>query len=277
MFKTNGRLRRGASVGLLAGAAALGTGCAVSTQQEVQAGAQEAAQVNQQLPIVQDAALDRYINGLGNQLASHGQRNIPFHFFIVNSNVVNAFSLEGGYVYINRGIIEHASNLSELAGVVGHEIGHVENRDVVTQQQRLQGANIGIALASVLLGQQPGALAQTAVNVGGTAVFAHYSRQDESNADAASVKLTTAAGISPQGLVTFFHKLLQMRQSQPGLFDQWFATHPTEEQRIADTQQLVSQVPASRLRSLTTDTRAFETFKARMAQYPAPPPGANGQ
>lgn len=277
MPKPNQRLRRGVGVALLAGASALGVGCAVTTQQEIQAGAQQAAQVNQQLPIVQDAALTRYINDLGNRLAANGQRNIPFHFFIVNTNVVNAFSLEGGYVYINRGIIEHASNLSELAGVVAHEIGHVEHRDVVTQQQRLQGANIGLALASVLLGQQPGALAQTAINVGGTAVFARYSRQDESNADAAAVKLTNAAGISPEGLVNFFRKLLQMRQSQPGLFDQWFATHPTEEQRITDVQQLIAQIPASRLRSLTMNTQAFNNFKARMAQYPAPPPSANGQ
>ena len=270
-------LRRTAGIGLLAGATALGAGCGVTTQQELQAGAQQAAQVNQQLPIVQDAALNNYINTLGNRLASHGQRNIPFHFFIVNSDVVNAFSLEGGYVYINRGIIEHAANMSELAAVVGHEIGHAENRDVVTQQQRLQGANVGIALASVLLGAQPGPLAQAAVNVGGTALFASFSRQDEANADAASVKLTTASGVNPEGMVTFLQKLLQLRKTQPGLLDQWFATHPTEEQRITATQQLVNQIPASQRRNTTTDTQAFESFKARMARYPAPPPGANGQ
>lgn len=273
--------RRSVAVALVAGSAAFGAaGCAtVSSQQEAQLGAQAAAQANEQLPIVQDAQLNSYINALGRQIAAQGpRRDVAWHFYIVNSNVVNAMSLPGGYVYVNRGIIEHASNMSELAGVMAHEIGHVEERHSVQQLERVQNANLGLGLASILLGIQPSGVAGAAIQIGGQAIFARYSRQDESEADADAVLLTTRAGISPEGLVTFFQKLLQMQQSQPGLLDQWFATHPTTEQRITDVkQEIQQQVPASTLSRLQTDSDAFHTFKSRMARYPAPPPGANGQ
>ncbi len=273
MLASYRQIRGGAGVAVLALVGALGTGCAVTTQQEVQLGAQQAAQVNQQLPIVTDPQLSNYINNLGYALASHGQRrDIPWHFYIVNSNVVNAMSLPGGYVYVDRGAIEHAGSASELAGVVAHEIGHVEHRDQVAELERMQGANVGLTLAYVLLGRQPSAIEQAGVQVAGSAVFAHYDRNMESNADAAAVQLTTATGYSPEGLVTFFQRLIQMRQSRPSEVSQWFATHPTEEQRIQATQGLINQtVPRSTMRRLTVDTRSFESFKARLARYPAPP------
>jgi predicted Zn-dependent protease len=247
--------------------------CGVTTQQEVQLGAQQAGQVNQQLPIVTDADLSTYINQLGNQLAAHGARqDIPWHFYIVNTDVVNAMSLPGGYVYINRGIVSHAANASELAGVVAHEIGHVEHRDQVTQLERQQGANVGLTLAYVLLGRQASAVEQAGLQVAGSAVFAHYDRGMESNADAESINLTTRTGYSPEGLVTFFQKLMNLQRSQPNVINQMFATHPTDEQRIQAAQQLINQtVPRATLNRLQTDSKAFQTFKARMARYPAAP------
>src|SRR5512142_3562148 len=125
MIGLHGRSRSARAVAALALVSVLGAGCAVSTQQEVQLGAQQASQVNQQLPIVTDPQLTNYINSLGYALASHGQRrDIPWHFYIVNSSVVNAMSLPGGYVYVDRGAIDHAGSASELAGVIAHEIGH---------------------------------------------------------------------------------------------------------------------------------------------------------
>lgn len=267
------QLRGGAGVAVLALASAVGAGCAVTTQQEVQLGAQQASQVNQQLPIVTDPQLANYVNSLGYALASRGERrDIPWHFYIVNSDVVNAMSLPGGYVYVDRGVITHAGSASELAGVIAHEIGHVEHRDQVAELERAQGANVGLTLAYVLLGRQPSAIEQAGVQVAGAAVFARYDRNMESNADAAAVALTTRAGYTPEGLVIFFQRLIQLRQSRPGAVSQWFATHPTEEQRIQETQAMINQtVPRATIRRLTVDTRSFESFKARMARYPAPP------
>lgn len=265
------RLRRGIGVALVAAGVTVGAGCAVSTQQEAQLGAQSAAEVNQQLPIVQDASLNRYINALGNELAAQGPRRLNWHFYIVNSDVVNAMSLPGGYVYVNRGVVMNASNMSELAGVLAHEIGHVEERHSVTQMQRVNNANIGLTLAYVLLGRQPSGAEQAAISVGGNAIFARYGRDMERQADADAVTLTTRAGISPRGLTTFFQKLLAMRQSRPSAVEGWFATHPTEEERIQSTSALVNQIPRSTLARLQVDSNAFQSFKARMARYPQPP------
>src|SRR2546430_9580264 len=111
-------LCRGLAIVLVAGGASLATACAVSTQQEIALGQQESAQVNQQLPLVTDPTVVRYINVIGTQLARQGPRqDVPWTFFVVNSDVLNAFSLAGGYVYINRGIIERARTMNELAKI----------------------------------------------------------------------------------------------------------------------------------------------------------------
>lgn len=260
-------------LGLLAGSTALAAGCAVSTQQEVEMGAQYATQANQQLPIVDDASLNRYINSLGIQLAQQGTRmrneGLRYQFFIVNSNVVNAFSIPGGYVYVNRGIVERADNVSELAGVLAHEIAHVEERHSVQQMQKANNANLGLTLAYVLLGRQPSGAEQAAIQVGGGLVFARYSRQAEDDADAVAIPLMVRAGISPNGLPSFFQELVAERQRSPSAVEMWFSTHPQTEERIAHTEQVIARIPATTLRRLTTNTQAFNDFKARMRRYPA--------
>ncbi|HSJ13577.1 MAG TPA: M48 family metallopeptidase [Longimicrobiales bacterium] len=272
MAKYWNALRRGAVLGLLAGTTTLAAGCAVSQQQELEMGAQYAAQINQQLPIVDDANLNRYINVLGRQIAARGARGLQYQFFIVNSNVVNAFAVPGGYVYINRGIIERADNVSELAGVLAHEIAHVEHRHGVEQMEKAQSANLGLTLAYVLLGRAPTGVEEAAINIGGGLYFARHSREAENEADRTAVPLMVAAGISPVGLPTFFEELIAERQRSPNALESWFATHPLTEDRIANTRALVNQYSAAQLRNLTLNTPQFTDFKARMRRYAAPPP-----
>lgn len=257
----------------LGGAVATAGGCApaISTQQEVEIGRQNAAQVNQQLPIVRDAAINQYINELGRSVARGADpRGIPYTFQVVNSNVVNAFALPGGYVYVNRGVIERASNASELVGVMSHEIAHVVERHGIEQVQRAQNANLGLALLyGVLLGRNPGGLEQAGIQAGGTAVFASYGRDAEREADLRGVEFMTRAGYNPQGMVSFFEKLLTERQRNPSRLEQWFATHPLTEERIQNTSRAVAAIPAASRRNLATDTRAFQTFKSRVRSLPA--------
>ena len=253
----------------------IAAGCAVSTQQEVQLGQQYAAQVDSQLPILHDAALDRYINLLGDSIAHVTSRaDLEWHFAIVNTDVVNAFALPGGFIYVNRGIIEHADKMDELAGVMAHEIGHVVKRHSVKQMQQAQGANIGVTLTCILTNVCESQAAQEAINVGGTLVFARFSREDEAQADEEGFQYLVKAGISPLGMVSFFQKLVQMEQESGGsTAPAWFSDHPLTQDRIADIQSMVNQLPSSALGTLTEDTRAFEDFKARiMALPPAPPP-----
>jgi beta-barrel assembly-enhancing protease len=265
-------LRRNIALGLVAGATAAVSACApsISPQQEAQLGAQSAAEINAQLPIVKDATLNNYINQLGSQIASHGRRGIGYRFYIVNSNQVNAFAVPGGYVYVNRGLIERAANASELVGVLAHEISHVELRHSVEQMEQMQKANVGFALASILLGKaSPGVqqVAGTAANIGATAYFAKFSREDENEADANAIPLMIATGYDPNGLTTMFQTLLREQQRSPSSVEQWFSTHPTTQDRINTVSALIQQVPAAQRRNLTTNTTAFNTFKTRMRSF----------
>src|SRR5882762_4974818 len=167
------------------------TACGISQQQEVQMGQEYAQQINAQLPIVQDPELNRYINVLGDSIAGlTSRRDLDWHFFIVDAQEVNAFAVPGGFVYVNRGLIQRADQMDELAGVLGHEIGHVLKRHTVKQMEKAQGANIGVTLACVLTGVCNNQAAGAAINVLGGAVFARFSRQDEAEADQEGFKNT---------------------------------------------------------------------------------------
>ncbi|MDQ6736273.1 MAG: M48 family metallopeptidase [Gemmatimonadota bacterium] len=258
-------------------AAAMLCGCAVSQQQEVQMGAQYAAQLDQQLPMVTDPEVVRYINVLGDSIAHvTSRRDLDWHFFVVNSPEVNAFAVPGGYVYVNRGLIDRATRMDELAGVLGHEIGHVIRRHTIKQMQQQQGANIGITLACILTSICNNQATGTAINAGAGALFAKFSRTDEAQADEEGFKNVVRAGISPEGLVTMFQKLIDERKSTPGAVDGWFATHPLEEERIADVQRLINTLTPAQLAALTTDSKNFHSFKSRLESLP-PPPVTRGQ
>lgn len=250
------------------------TGCGISQQQEVQMGQEEAQQANAQLPIITDPELNRYINVLGDSIARLTSRgDLDWQFFIVDSKEVNAFAIPGGFVYINRGLIERADQMDEVAGVLGHEIGHVVRRHTVKQMQQMQKANIGVTLGCILTSICNSGLGQTAINVAGGALFAKFSRSDEKEADDVGFDNVVRAGISPEGMVSMFQKLLSERTTSPGTVDAWFASHPTEEDRISDIQSKVNKLPPAQLASLTRDTPNFHAFKARiMALPPSPPP-----
>jgi predicted Zn-dependent protease len=253
--------------------AATMAGCAISTQQEVQMGTDYAQQINAQLPIVKDPEVVRYINVLGDSIAKLADdRSLDWQFFVVNSQEVNAFAVPGGYVYVNRGLIERAQKMDQLAGVLGHEIGHVVRRHSVKQMEQAQGANIGVTLACVLTqvcnNQATGAL----INVGGTALFAKFSRDDEAQADEEGVKNVVRAGIDPRGIPEMFQILLNERERSPSTVDAWFATHPLEESRIQATDAQIAKINPAILNGLTKDSQSFQTFKQRVRGLPAAPP-----
>ena len=123
--------------------------CSVSQDQEVAIGRQNAEEINAQLPIVTDPVISGYIQELGESIARTTSRaDLEWHFYVVNTRQVNAFALPGGYVYVNRGLIESANTLDELTGTLGHEIGHVIQRHSVKQMQSAQKANVGVALSA---------------------------------------------------------------------------------------------------------------------------------
>jgi predicted Zn-dependent protease len=252
------------------------TACGVSTQQEIQMGAEYSQQINSQLPIVQDAEINRYINVLGDSIARLTSRTDitqagGWHFYVVDSKEVNAFAVPGGYVYVNRGLIERTQRMDQLAGVLGHEIGHVVKRHSIQQMQQQQGANIGVTLACVLTSICNNQAGQAAIQVGGTALFARFSRQDEAEADEEGIRNVVRAGISPNGIPEMFQILINERTSNPSAVEGWFATHPLEEDRIASTKAMIATYDPALLRSLATDSKNYQSFKARIRSLPPSP------
>jgi len=251
----------------------------VSQQQEVDMGAQYSQEIARQLPLVSDPEIVRYINVLGDSIASvTKRRDLDWHFYVVDSREVNAFAVPGGFIYVNRGLIERAAQMDELAGVLGHEIGHVVMRHSIKQMEKAQGANLGITLGCILTGicATPGA--GEAISLGANAMFAKFSRSDEMEADEEGFRYVMQAGINPQGIVTMFQRLIQERQTRPSGVAAWFATHPLEEDRIADVQRLINQIPAAQRANLATDSQNFQRFKRRLASLPpSPQPGTGGR
>lgn len=272
MKQSIARLRSTFILGLAAGVTISSASCSISRSDEVQLGQQASADINRQLPIVEDPVVHNYINRLGNRIAAHTERDFNYQFYVVNIEEVNAFAVPGGFIYINRGVIERSRNMSELAGVMAHEIAHVDRRHGAAQLERVQRANLGLTAAFVLLGRMPTGLEALAVDVAGAAVFARYSRGAEQEADAEAVNLLMASGINPNGLVSFFRTLMEERRRQPSQVEQWFASHPLTEDRIQETQAMIQRLPPGSTEGLAVDTQEFETAKAQLQRYAAPPP-----
>ncbi|HEV7593816.1 MAG TPA: M48 family metallopeptidase [Gemmatimonadaceae bacterium] len=247
--------------------------CSVSQDQEVALGRQNAEEINAQLPIVTDPAVSEYIQTLGDSIARTTSRaDLEWHFYVVNTKQVNAFALPGGYIYVNRGLIESARKLDELTGTLGHEIGHVIQRHTVKQMQTAEKANAGVAVVCTLTSICHSGLAQVAVQVGGTALFAKHSRLDELQADSEGVVNVTRAGYDPQGIPDLFQVLLKERQYQPTAVEGWFASHPLEETRITRANELIAQMKLDASRPLVVDNPEFHAFKTRVSALPPPPP-----
>ena len=217
----------------------------LSPDEERQIGAQQHPQILHEFGgAYDDAALQAYVEAVGGRLGAVS--DLPeddFTFTILNSEVVNAFALPGGYVYVSRGLLALVENEAELAGVLGHEIGHVTARHAAQRQTQATGAGIlatlGTIGAAILGGQVAGELAQQVAGAGAQAYVAGYSRDQELEADTLGIRYMARAGYDPQAMASFLRKLdgqselqrrLQGEAGDPG--QSWFATHPRTLDRV---------------------------------------------
>lgn len=246
--------------------------CSVAEEQEVSLGADAASEIEAEVPLVRDAAINEYIQALGHEIAAHTSRaDLDWQFRIVDSPQINAFALPGGFVYINRGLIEATRSLSELAGVIGHEIGHVVQRHGVDRMQQHATTGFGIAVLCSVTSACETELGQAALQIGGSYVLARYSRLDEVEADSEAVVNVLRAGYDPAGVPRLFERLMEMREYQPTMLDNWLASHPLEEARIRQTLSLIERIPAAGSAGLIVDTEEYAAFRARVAALPPSP------
>jgi predicted Zn-dependent protease len=250
---------------LLGGCSSIGKINLISEQEELQMGAQFAKQLETELKFVNDPETNAYIDRLGQSIAKASQRNnIPYHFFVVDTDEVNAFAVPGGYLYVHRGLIEAAANESELAGVMGHEIGHIVGRHSARQMSQQYGISI---LAGLALGQNPNMLAELTAQILANGAMMSYSREMESEADGYGVQELYDAGIDPNGLPSFFDKLRAMEEQQGGggnsAVDKYFSSHPNTAERAANTRALIAKLPPKS--GLRQNSPEFQKIKLKFS------------
>lgn len=239
--------------------------CQVSVSQEDELGDQYAAAIKGQLPILEDSASAAWLSVHGTRLTSVADReNRDWHFYLVDDSTVNAFAVPGGHVFVHRGLIDKAESYSELAGVLGHEVAHVTLRHSVDQMRSRTRTGIFVTVFCAVISICSSTAAQIAIDVGGQALFAKYSRDDEAQADSAAVGYLVAAGINPNGIPRMFERMASLRNSDPSALDAWFGSHPLEATRTARTKDLISALGRSKLDSLPSDEPSFDAFKAQV-------------
>jgi hypothetical protein len=210
-----------------------------SPQDDVNVGQQSAAAAEQQLPILNDAQTNAYLNRIGQRLAANaGGPQFQYRFRVVNASDINAFALPGGFIYVNRGVIDQASNEGELAGVVAHEISHAALRHGTHQASKAYLAQAGISILGGILGGHVGEGAAQIINtVGGiglNAVFLKYSRDLETQADVRGAQIMAASGYNPRDMVSFFQKLERVDTARK---TNWLSDHPAPPDRISRIQK----------------------------------------
>jgi predicted Zn-dependent protease len=242
-----------------------------SPDQDIQIGKRLAAQVPKQMPLLGDPRVDNYLNELGKRLAAHAPGyKYPYEYRCVNSSAINAFALPGGYIYINRGVIEAASTESELAGVMAHETAHVALRHGTSQASKAYLAEIPAALLSGWLGNNSGlgsAIVQMTTGFVMNSVFLKYSREDETQADVLGTQILYDSGYDPRALARFFEMIEAKSKSRPIEF---FSDHPNPEHRVERVMEEVNNLGGPEP-GYKEDSRQFHEIQKYVDKLPPPP------
>ncbi|HEX2061607.1 MAG TPA: M48 family metallopeptidase [Thermoanaerobaculia bacterium] len=238
-----------------------------SAQQDVEIGQQSAMQAERQLPILNDREVEAYVNRIGQRLAANaGGPNFQYRFRVVNAADINAFALPGGYIYLNRGIIENARNEGEIAGVLAHEIAHSALRHGTHQASKAYAAQAGLQILGGLLGGRVGNNTAQILNVIGgvglNALFLKFSRELETQADVRGAQILAASGYSPTDMISFFDQLAKVDRSKKTT---WLSHHPAppdRQARIEKERQLLRVAP-----NPTTNTQQLAQIKQELRGY----------
>lgn len=214
----------------------------VSEQKEAEVGRKAAKRVGKELKLVADSAMRERVQTLGARLVAVAERkDLVFSFDVVDEDAVNAFSLPGGYVFVYRGLVEAAGSDDELAGVLGHEIGHITARHAIKRYQSSLG--LTVAQLAALASRQPGAA--QGINLAGLTTQLAYARQEELEADQLGVKYMKAAGFDPKAMLTFLAKLQGKDQARltylpPSVVNPQYArTHPYIPDRVRAVKEAI--------------------------------------
>jgi len=229
----------------------------MSEAQEIDIGRQLDVEVRREMGLYEDAELQRYVSDIGLRLAKTSQRpNLPWAFAVVDAPAVNAFALPGGFIYLTRGIMPFLDDEAELAGVLGHEIGHVTARHSAQQYTRGMGAQLGLALGGIFFpATRPfGQLAETGLGL----LFMKHGRDDELQADRLGAEYSWTSGWDPAGVPDLLNTLARLDEgSDRRGVPNWLSTHPHPADRVEKVAETVQQLRAKGGERLAVDRDQF--------------------
>ncbi len=210
----------------------------MSPQQETQVGAQEHEKIVQQYGLYKNQTVQQYVSDIGRRVAKHTERpEVEYKFFVIDSPIVNAFALPGGYIYMSRGLLALANSEAEMASVLAHETGHITARHSAERYSRGVVTSLGAMVISAAVGNQG---VSQALGIGSDLYLKSYSRGQESQADGLGIRYLVKSGYTPKAMAGFLSNLqadTSLEAKIEGKQDQsasYFSTHPATEQRVQD-------------------------------------------
>jgi predicted Zn-dependent protease len=208
-----------------------------SVAQDQEIGRQSAVEAESQLPILNDRSIEAYVNAVGKRLAAVAPgADYAYQFKVVNASDINAFALPGGYLYLNRGLIEAAKSEGQLSGVMAHEMAHVALRHGTNQASKAYLGQAGLGVLGGLTNGKSDSTQKAIGAVGGfgmNTLFLKFSRTDEEQADVVGAQMMAKAGYDPKDMVDFFELLRSKAARDPGKVEQFFSSHPAPKDRAA--------------------------------------------
>jgi predicted Zn-dependent protease len=240
-----------------------GVGNWYSVEKQVAMGRQFAQQIESQVKMVNDPVVTEYINRIGQNLVRNSDAQVPFTIKVIDSDVVNAMALPGGFFYVNSGLILAADEEAEVAGVMAHEIAHVAACHAAREQTRaslMQMATIPL----IFVGGGIGYAGYEAAGIGGLFGILKFSRGFEAEADYLGIEYMYRAGYDPSAFVSFFEKVQAMEKKKPGTLAKAFDTHPQSADRIAKSQEEIRKILPAKQQYVVT-TSEFDEVKGRLA------------
>lgn len=243
------------------------SGTIITPAEEKELGEAFFRSLHSQVAINQDAEIQEYIQSIGQKLvASCDNPELPFHFFVVMENDINAFAGPGGYIGVNSGLILMTEAESELASVMGHEIAHVTQRHLYRAAEaagRLSIPTMAATLAAILLGTQSPALGQAAIMavMGSSVQFQiDFTRENEMEADRVGMQTLQEAKFDPRSMPTFFERLQQSSRYYGKDVPEFLRTHPVTASRISDTRGRAETYPYKQY----TDSLGYQLIKEKL-------------
>lgn len=229
----------------------------MSEGQEIALGKEADGQIRQEMGIVNDPALQQYVDRIARPLAQQSERpQLPWTFTVVDAPAVNAFALPGGYIYVTRGILAHLNSEAELAGVLGHEIGHVTARHSAAQYSKQTAGSLGLLLGQIFVPElRPfGQAAQQGLGL----LFLKFGRDDELEADRLGAGYATTQGWDPAGVANMLETLGRLSEGtdRKGV-PNWLSTHPMPADRVARLEEQVAALRSQATRDLAVNRAQY--------------------